>query len=137
MKPKAFIYFHPRNAYEAKELAGRVRADGAHAVMIDASKVRTSPNDIAHDVNALILDQALGNAAAILRAHEAAGLDVEVHYVKKDEGTNRYEFIDEKVPADPAVSTKTKAPSSKAGAPDNPELASTETAADKPETDED
>lgn len=137
MKPKAYIYYHPRNAYEAKELAGRVRADGALAVLIDATKVRVTPNDVAHDVNALILDQDLGSAAAIVRAHEGAGLTPEIHYVKKDEGTNRYEFVDQEAPADPTVSETPARASTKAGAPDNPELASTEAATEESETDED
>lgn len=137
MKPKAYIYYHPRNAYEAKELAGRVRADGALAVLVDATKFRNSPNDVAHDTNALILDKSLGSAAAILRAHAAAGLDVEVHYVNKDEGTNRYEFVDQETPADPVVPEAPARTSTKAGAPDNPKLASTETVEQQSEADED
>jgi hypothetical protein len=91
------LYFNRRYGKEFKEMAARVRAEGARTIMVWSQHFK-GPENLLSEARGVIIQKSIGNAKKIAHAYETLGQDVEIHFAD-DKG----EFVDAGKEAPPVV----------------------------------
>jgi hypothetical protein len=78
-KKFAAIYFNRRSGNAFKELAARIRAEGAKTTLVWANQFK-GPEHLVEEATAVVIQQSLHNADDIAHAYDTLGNQVEVHF---------------------------------------------------------